>query len=57
MIKNGVIALLITISTLALVGCSGKDNSKKDHSTINIDIGADVATLDPKWSKICKAPG
>lgn len=48
-VKNWMVALLAAIMTLALVGCSDKDNHKKDHgSTINIDIGADAATLDPQ---------
>lgn len=48
-IKNLMAALLVAITTLVLVGCSGKDNHNKDHSnTLNVDIGADVATLDPQ---------
>ncbi len=48
-IKNLMVALLMGIATLALVGCSGKENGKKAHSsTLNVDIGADVAILDPQ---------
>lgn len=41
--------VVIVLSTLTLVGCSDKDHAKKDHnSTLNVDLGADVATLDPQ---------
>ncbi len=48
-IKNCVTALLMATITLTLVGCSDKDTTKKVHSsTVNVDIGSDVVTLDPQ---------
>ena len=47
-IKNRVAALLVATMTVTLMGCSAKDNKKDHSSTLNVDIGADVATLDPQ---------
>ena len=47
--RNLIIAITVAVTSLGLASCSGKDNSKKDHTgTINVDLGSDVATLDPQ---------
>jgi oligopeptide transport system substrate-binding protein len=50
--RNLAVASIIAITSLGLASCSDKDHIKKDHaSTVNIDLGADVATLDPQMSE------